>query len=363
LFRDNELVGAMRFHDFRLNVRGTAVTAGGVGGVAVDLMHKKERVAWEMMQFYLHHYRERGAPMALLWPFRPDFYRKMGFGYGAKMNHYQIKPAELPASNLRRQVRFLSAADIPSLVGCHNEYFKRRNGMIEENEHAFFRIFGADARQEVIGFARDGVLEGYAVIAFDNFDPHNFIGYDLRVHQLVYLTREALAGLLGFLQSQLDQVRWVRLSSSDDSLHFLLHDPRNDSSVIERPVHHSTNTAGVGIMYRVIDLARLLDLLGDDTFGAGEMTLGITLEDTFLPQENGRRVLRFANGRAALVDSDATDAEIALPMEDFSSLLMGAVSFERLWEYGRAETSDPALIDQVTTIFRTEASPLCLTGF
>ncbi|MBD3402181.1 GNAT family N-acetyltransferase, partial [candidate division GN15 bacterium] len=47
LFRDNELVGAMRFHDFRLNVRGTAVTAGGVGGVAVDLMHKKERVAWE----------------------------------------------------------------------------------------------------------------------------------------------------------------------------------------------------------------------------------------------------------------------------------------------------------------------------
>lgn len=37
------------------------------------------------MFFYLRHYRERGTPLTALYPFRPDFYRSMGFGFGTKV--------------------------------------------------------------------------------------------------------------------------------------------------------------------------------------------------------------------------------------------------------------------------------------
>jgi predicted acetyltransferase len=47
--------------------------AGGIGNVAVDLRRKKEHIAKDMMEYIHKHYRDSGAPMALLWPFRPDF--------------------------------------------------------------------------------------------------------------------------------------------------------------------------------------------------------------------------------------------------------------------------------------------------
>jgi predicted acetyltransferase len=82
LFRDGELQGIMCFYDFSMNFLQARIPAGGVGQVAVALLHKKEHVAKEMMGYFLRHYRNQGAPLAALYPFRPDFYRKMGFGYG-----------------------------------------------------------------------------------------------------------------------------------------------------------------------------------------------------------------------------------------------------------------------------------------
>jgi predicted acetyltransferase len=75
LFRDGRLLGVMCFHDFDMKFLGARVPAGGVGQVAVDLLHKKEHVAKEMMVFYLRHYRDQGTPLAVLHPFRPDLCR------------------------------------------------------------------------------------------------------------------------------------------------------------------------------------------------------------------------------------------------------------------------------------------------
>lgn len=91
-WRDDKPVGTMRLHSFEMNVHGVVMPAVGVGNVAVDLRHKKEHVAKDLMEYHHKHYRVSGAPMALLWPFQPDFYRNMGYGYGRKMNKYAMKP-------------------------------------------------------------------------------------------------------------------------------------------------------------------------------------------------------------------------------------------------------------------------------
>lgn len=66
LFREGRLLGGMRLYDFKMNFLQARVAAGGVGGIAVDLLHKKEHVAKEMMSFFLRHYRERGISIATL---------------------------------------------------------------------------------------------------------------------------------------------------------------------------------------------------------------------------------------------------------------------------------------------------------
>src|SRR3954453_675814 len=48
LFDAQQLLGSMRLHDFSMNMFGTPVASGGVGFVAVDLLHKKQAVAKEL---------------------------------------------------------------------------------------------------------------------------------------------------------------------------------------------------------------------------------------------------------------------------------------------------------------------------
>jgi predicted acetyltransferase len=101
LFEANELLGVMRLYDFTMKLHSIRTLIGGVGGVAVDLRHKKEKIAAELIRFFLHHYREKGACLTELYPFRPDFYKQMGYGFGTKMNHYSpeqrwIIPANKP---------------------------------------------------------------------------------------------------------------------------------------------------------------------------------------------------------------------------------------------------------------------------
>lgn len=48
-------------------------------------------------------------PTAMLWPFRPDFYKAMGFGYGPKAYEYKcaVRGAQCAHSRLSAQVQTL----------------------------------------------------------------------------------------------------------------------------------------------------------------------------------------------------------------------------------------------------------------
>jgi predicted acetyltransferase len=131
LFDDQQLLGGMQLHDFRMNIFGAMVAAGGVGYVAVDLPHKKEAVAKELLTFFVRRCRERDQPIALLYPFRPDFYKKMGFGYGAKISQYRVRPSSLPRGPSKTHVRRLCTSDAPLLTDCYNRFCAARHGLIE----------------------------------------------------------------------------------------------------------------------------------------------------------------------------------------------------------------------------------------
>ena len=89
-YRNDQLIGMMRWHDLSMNVHGTQMLTGGIGMVAVDLLHKKEKVAKTMLEGFIGSYRERGVSLVSLYPFRVDFYKQMGFGVGTK-------PGDLPS--------------------------------------------------------------------------------------------------------------------------------------------------------------------------------------------------------------------------------------------------------------------------
>lgn len=364
LFEDGALLGGMRLYDFQMTCFETPVLAGGVGMVAVDLIHKKAHVARDLIAFYLRHYRERGAPLGILYPFRPDFYGAMGFGYGPKLNTYRITPTALPDRGDRSRVRFLGDEDRGGAVDLYNAVAARTHGMIPMSPD-YARGYLASPEWRLVGW-RDGAgeLRGALAFSFEYPDKQaNFILHDIVVHELVYADSEALLGLLAFLRAQADQARSVVLRTLHQEFHYLLTDPR-DGALPMPSVYHQSNVQGVGLMYRLLDVRRFFEALPDHRFGAESLTLRLTLSDSFLPEQDGAVVARFERGVARIIPDDTrADVELSLNVGDASALLMGCVSLRGLYDLGLAEVSDSRAVSRLDALFHVERPPVCDTGF
>jgi predicted acetyltransferase len=360
LFRAGQLQGIMCLFDFTMNFLQSRIPAGGVGQIAVALLHKKEHVAKEMILHFLHHYRDRGTPLVALYPFRPDFYRQMGFGYGTKINQYRIKPSALPKGPSKNRVRYLTDQDRQELVACYQRFADRTHGMMDKSEREVTRLFSAP-RHRIVGYEQDGKIQGYMVFVFQ--EGESFIVNDIEIKEMIYENVQAITELLTFLHSQADQIRLVIVNTQDEYFHFLPSDPRNGSQRLIPDVYHETNTQGVGLMYRVVDTPRIFDLLCERDFGGQTCTLELAVVDTFLPENHGSILLRFEGGRVRRLEAGEHDVRVRLDVAEFSSLLAGTVDFYSLFCYGLAEISDLAYVDTVSRIFAVARKPMCTTSF
>ncbi len=331
-----------------------------MGQIAVHLAHKREHVAKEMMGYYLRHYREQRAPLAALYPFRPDFYVKMGFGYGTKMNQYRVRPAAFPRGPSRTHIRYLTEADKQAVRDCYQRFAAQTHGMMDKTERELRRLF-SNPEQRLVGFEVGGEIHGYLAFGFEQGET--FITNDIHVKEFIYETPEALSELLTFLHSQADQIRHVLLDTQDEHWHHLLRDPRNDSGRLIPDVYHETNAQGVGLMYRVIDVPGMFERLADRNFGGQTCTLRLTVADSFLPENAGSLLLRFENGRVEQLAAGPHDVEVGLDVAHFSSLLAGTVSFRSLYRYSLADISDLGYAETISRIFAVEQKPVCTTSF
>ncbi|MFH0849819.1 MAG: GNAT family N-acetyltransferase [Candidatus Bathyarchaeota archaeon] len=357
-YRGGAMVGGMRLHDFYMTVYESKVFTGGVGNVFVDLTRKKEHVSKDMMKWFHRHYLERGAALAVLYPFRPDFYRRMGYGYGRKMNKYRFRPVDLPRGD-KDHVDWMKDDDAPLLLECYNRYAHATHGMIEKQLPYFERML---KRSKVVGYMRGGEVEGFLAFGFKKLDPDHMLLQDIEVQTLIYLNREALLGLLAFLRTQQDQVERVVLCTMDDDLHFIMDDPRDGEPHIFY-TSQETNVQGVGIMYRVLDTRGLLRQLENHSFGGVDLRLRLNVVDTFLPDNHGSTLVHFTGGKPKVVDKGGFDVELALSVEWLSSLIMGVVDLRKLWAYGLVEVSDASYLETLDAAFRTHVKPVTIEEF
>jgi predicted acetyltransferase len=365
LFEADEMLGGMRLHDFTMQLFATQTLVGGLGGVAVDLRRKKEKVARDIVLFFLRHYRQSGACLTALYPFRPDFYKQMGFGYGTKMNKYVIEPASLPRSATRPTFHYLTGNDREEVVACFTRMMAQTHGYFNLPPYVSYGMF-MDPALKVVGVGENGRLHGYLSFKFDPFQKGSFLNTNLIIQHFVYDSPAAFHQLLTFLRLQADQISRIIWHTQDDALHFLLQDPRNDSGHLMPNAYHESNSQGVGLMYRVIDVPRLFAVLQNHNFGGQTCRLDLALTDTFLPENEGHTQLEFNAGRITLLaegSESPPDVTLALDVADFSALIVGAVTLHDLHRYGLATLSDERWLDTLHHLFRTDKKPQCVTAF
>jgi len=283
----------------------------------------------------------------------------MGYGFGKKMNQYSFKPINLPVTS-KQNLRFLNSSDIKKTAECFNRAATQVHGMILRRENKFKSMFD---NLKVVGYEENNRIEGFIAFRFKQIDKDNFIRNNILIRELVYENRIVLRSLLSFLRTQNDQIHRIIYNTPDDHFHHLLLDPRSKGNKSFFHISQETNISGVGMMYRVTNTSRMFEVLKDHNFGTQSLKLKVTIFDSFLPENDGSTIIHFKEGKPIVVSSDEFDVEIKLRVAEFSSLIMGVISFRKLFRYDLAEISNPDYIEIVNQIFRVEEPPITIEPF
>jgi len=362
LYARNKLIGGMALYDFTMNFHSIMLPTGGVGLVAVDLLHKKEHVCKKLIEFFHYLYRKKKTPLTALYPFRPDFYKKMGYGFGTKMNQYYIRPADLPNRGSKRNVRYMMANDRTKIKTCYSRFHASHHGMFTERSTKWSFLF-ASPTDRVIVYTQGNLVRGYMVYSFKKVQDTNWIKNDLVIHEFIYESPQALQGLLTFIHTQSDQIHRVVYATQDDSFHHLLSDPRNGTDKMFVLLAHEVNAEGIGIMYRVIDVKGLFNKIKSHDFNGQTCIITLTIKDDFLPENKGSIVVRFKHGKPEVLDTIKSEVELSMNVADFSSLIMGVIDLKDLYMYGLVDISKPRFIERLNRLFSSMERPITTTQF
>jgi len=360
LYRDNELLAVLRMHDFSMNLRGARIPIGGLGGVAVDLLHKKERVAKSLVELYEKHFLERDYPMTILYPFRPDFYYKMGYGYGAQIMQFKLDPKALPTGCGKDKLRFLTLDDSDNLDEFLQRFTNTTHGMILKYSREYEGLLKQKACK-LIGYFEDEKIKGLMLFTFEKAHKDNMICNDLEIIELMYSDHKVFSAFCQFLRTQADQVRRLIFSTTNPELYHIFSDLSYGEDNMMRPVYHETAHTGIGLMYKITDLGMLIPMLADAKFGLGNLILQIKSEDTLLEKSYDLTV-EFQNGSISLTDKKP-EAVLEGDIAVLSSIFMGTLSLKNAVFYQQATLSDVAYLETLHNIFRTDKQVVCYSSF
>lgn len=365
LVEDDEIIAVMRLFDFDTNVHGRIIKTSGIGFLGVSLLHKKKKAARDMLEFYETYYLDRSIPIGSLLPFRPDFYKVMGYGFGSKINKYKLPAKRFPACYDNYDMRKVGEAELEGIFELHDKVVSKTHGMnrlinYEKN------LFCKNNREKLFAiYGEDNDVKGYILFEFENGKSDNYTINNMNIHQLVYDTPDTLRRLLGFVRKQEEQVNLVIIGTCDENFYHLFNDPRNDSLNYIHNGYLETNTQGVGMMYKVFDVKMAFSQCKYRNYNDKNMIVKFIVKDDFIVEKIEEVIVRFEKGISTVWDNDSekVDATIELDKSSFSSLFMGVVNPSSLYKLGFLKISDVDKLGDLDTLFFCVDKPQTNTDY
>lgn len=360
MFENDTLVAVMRLFDFQMNFFGKIIPVSGLGFLGVHLMHKKEKIAKAMVEFYEEHYKSLGINFGLLLPFRPDFYKKLGYGLGTKMNQYRIATEKIPAYTGKSNIKYIKKADFDKLLQCHERVTGKTHGMIMKFGDEIRDLYNDEYNRVVGNYDENGNINGYIVYKFQNGKPGNYTINNIYMKELVYENSDVLKKLLGFLRKQEDEVKLVIFNTEDENFHYLFDNPLNDTMNYIPYGYLETNSQAVGVMYKIFDVRGAFKQSAHRNYNNANIDVKFVIVNEYKNSQDV--IVNFKKGKVSF-DSDGFDVTVKISISDFSSLFMGCTSVSGLYALGLIEIDDCSYLHELDSAFYCNQKPVCYTDF
>jgi len=360
LFEGDVMAAAMKLIDFDMNLYGRMRKATGLMALGVHPLHKKKGLAREMVRYFETYTKESGATIALLLPFRMDFYRQLGYGCGTKMDEYHIPTLQLPKGDTSK-LKYMGTGDIDKVLACYSSFVQKNHGYLMKFEEEIRDMRGDDEVRR-IGYFDGEELKGYVAFTFVNTSDCNYTLNLMDVKELIYDDAEVLESLLAGLRMQADLAQSVIIRTGEPDFYHLLDSPQDISGNYMDFGFLQTNVSAVGTMYKVVDIKGFIDDAGDRIFPPVDFSAKFEVYDE-LAHKTESFVMTFEGGRWFYEPKGDAYTVIKCNLSDFSSLLMGSAEFGGLVRLGVIETNNPGRTRLLDYLFHAEQKPFTNTDY
>jgi predicted acetyltransferase len=344
------IAGHASGYRFTMGLAGRDVPVRGIAAVAVVPEFRRRGVADALMVGLHRQMRRRGEALSMLYAFRMSFYRKFGYGVVEWADHLRVAPARLPASPLRKHVRYLNRPDDEALV--RRVYEKSRalgtGAFVREDAWWQIRIWPRANEGVVYVDPRTKRPQGYALYDVPAEPPYP--RQQAQVKELIALTPDAFRGLIGYFEALGDQYRMLELTLPPGEGRGLLKDFEYLGAPESLRMFQTTGLAAGGAMLRLVDVAEAFALHPGPAKNGARGRIGLDLEDPVFPaQGRGLDVTFGARGARVRPGRTARD-RIALPVASLAQIYMGGASARVLLAQGLA-TGSPRAAEKLDRAF------------
>jgi predicted acetyltransferase len=361
LFEDDTLIAAMKLIDFNMNIFGEMQKATGLMALGVHPLHKKKGAALEMVRYFEKYTMESGAVIALLLPFRMDFYRSMGYGFESRLYEYRLSTAKLPRYEDMSAMRFLEEEDFEEVLACHRHYVRKNHGMLDKFADEINDMRGDSAVRRV-GYFRDGRMTGYVAYHYVCRSEVNYTLNRIEADELIYDGPEELRALLGFLRLQADQDQEVVLRTGEEDFFHMFDDPEDTSGYYVPFGCLETNVSTINVMHKILEPVRFVQATSYRSFPADDLMVCFETFDE-MREKRERLLISFKDGRWSPGEGANPDVTVRCRASDMASIFMGSAEVAALARLGVIEISDPSCTARLDSLFHVAQRPFSNTDF
>lgn len=367
LFEDGKLIAQAKFIDFDVNLFGKMSRATGLMALGVHPLHKHKGAARDMVKAFEEYALKSGSNLCMLLPFRIDFYKKMGYGYGTKMNEYHIPTEYLPKDGSIGHVRLIRNDEIEKMLDCFKVFVEKNHGACLKFEEEVRDIYDdTDGRR--LGWFDGDDLKGYAVFDFVNVSETNYTLNKMVVRELAYENGEVLKDLLYGIRMQNDLAQTVVIRTGEPDFHNILLSAQDTDGYYIDFGFLKTNVQAIGTMYKIVDIEKFIEDTSYRKFPELDLNAGFAVYDE-LNNSTSEFTLKFREGKYSFENGIGNvDIVTDMLLSDFSALVMGSCEYAGLYRTGAAKVREcrgetDRAIRTLDTILHVQQKPFTNTDY
>lgn len=308
------------------------LSTAGIGAVAVAADQRRRGWARELLRHLQAEALTAGRTLSMLYPFRVDFYRSLGWGVAELREEHRFPVASLPRSDEARRVRVGTAAELDELLPVYQRFRHTRNGLLDRDGAGWMKLLLFRGVPFVAVYEGDAGPEGYLFYRHVQDRPALAV-QRIQVDELVWTTDAAWRGLWGFVRDLEDQADVVSyMPREDDGILAYLQNPVPVDAPTFGRLYPRTSERGPGIMAKILDPIRVA---AERTYGPGSGSLQVRLTDPLDDRELAFS-LRIADGRGASGPPGDAGEHLHTDLATWTELQCGTVTVAQAIRNGAA---------------------------